>query len=181
MSKVLFSGKIKVKGAGADVVYKFDTQEPTFDEVMMTNFTHLNFSENEKRLLTAKNRKDIFKFENLNTKELERYAGDLLSLIKKVKSDRIQIETCNAGTFICLALIYSGKIPSHLDVHFKLHGSPLRLFPRILAKHKIPKHNISISLCNTDSWVQEFRSLQMKPKYIELSHIAPQEDLDLVG
>ncbi|MFG1521289.1 hypothetical protein [Halobacteriovorax sp. ZH1_bin.1] len=181
MSKVLFSGKIKVKGAGADVVFKFDTQEPTFDEVMMNNFSHLNFSENEKRVLTAKNRKDIFKFENLNTKEIERYSNDLLSLIKRVKSDRIQIETSNAGAFICLALIYSGKIPSHLDVHFKLHGAPLRLFPRSLAKNKIPRHNISISLCNTDSWVQEFRSLQKKPKFIELSHISPQADLDLVG
>lgn len=181
MSKVLFSGKIKVKGAGADVIYKFDTTEPTLDEVVMTNFSHLDFSESEKRILSAKNRKDIYKFEHLNSKDISKYANDLLSLINKVSSDRIQIDSCDAGTFICLALIYSGKIPSHKEVHFKLKSVPLNLFPKNLVKHKIPKHNVSISLCNSESWIKEFRSLQKSPEYLELSHISPQEDFDLVG
>lgn len=181
MSKVSFSGKIKVKGAGANVIYKFDTVEPCLNEVMMTNFTHLDFSEEEKRLLTANIRKDIFKFEHLSEKDIKKYSNDLLSLIKKVDSDRIQIESNDAGCFICLALIYSGKIPSHIEVHFKLKSIPLALFPKSLVKNKIPQHGISISLCNSESWIREFRSLQVKPKFIELSHNLPQEGLELVG
>ncbi|WP_419172991.1 hypothetical protein [Halobacteriovorax sp.] len=179
--KRLFSGKIKVKGAGADVLYKFVTKEPTLDEIMMTNFRDLQFSEEEKRVLTAKNRRDIYRFQHLNQKEISKYATNLLTLIKKSKKDRVQVETDHAGTLICLALIYSGKIPSHIDVHFKLKSAPLSLFPKQLAKNRFPGHNVSISICNSESWLTDFRSLQKVPDHIELSHISPQEDLDLVG
>lgn len=179
--KRLFSGKIKVKGAGADVVYKFETKEPTLDQIMMTNFRDLGLSEEEKRVLTAKNRRDIYRFQHLDSKLINKYAQNLLSLIKNSKKERVQVEANHAGTFICLALIYSGKLPSDTDIHFKLHSVPMNLFPRLLAKNKFPGHNISISMCNSDSWLTEFRSLQRVPKFIELSHISPQEDLDLVG
>ena len=174
----LFKGKIKVsctgKRAKSKLDFSFTTTDFTIDQVVMANFDDLNFSNDEKRNLSAKYRQIIKQYQNLNPKELKKFSKDLMKMINQLDSDEITIEACDAGAFICLNTIFSGKLPKNKDIYFNLQSVPLKLFPQSLISDSKAINGVSVCLKNpSTSWMREVKSLEKSPKHINIKTEAP--------
>ncbi|OIQ19859.1 MAG: hypothetical protein BM556_05075 [Bacteriovorax sp. MedPE-SWde] len=170
----LFKGKIKVKTSKkpkASLQFHFETQDFSIDQVVMRNFENISFNEFEKRELSASHRQIIKHYQTIDTKLINKYSKELIKSIKETNSDRIDIEAHDAGTFICLAAIYSGKLPKNKDIIFHLSSSPVQLFPQSLVKDTKAGHCVSVNLRQSEqSWLRSFTSLQVRPKYLEIGN-----------
>ena len=180
----LFKGKIKIlnsKKPKKSLDFKFETHDFSIDQVVMGNFCNLGFNEHEKRELSAGHRQIIKSYQTISEKELRKYSNELIKYIKETNSDRIDIEANDAGTFICLTAIYSGRLPKNKDIFFHLSSSPIQLFPKSLVKKKNAAHAVSISFCQIgNSWLRSFQCLQKAPSYIEIPTGTFGEDQELL-
>jgi len=180
----LFKGKIKIlnsKKPKRTLDFKFETQDFSIDQVVMGNFCNLGFNESEKRDLSAGHRQIIKRYQTINEKELKRYSNELIKFIKETNSERVDIEASDAGTFICLTAIYSGKLPKDKEIFFHLSSSPIQLFPKALVKSKTAAHAVSINFCQVgNSWLRSFNCLQKAPDYIEVPMGTFGEDQELL-
>ena len=187
MSKInsLFKGKIKVlenKKIKESLQFHFETQEFSIDQVVMNNFKTLKFSECEKRELSAVHRQIIKQYQNLKKSEISKIAKSLIRSIKSTKSDKITIEASHAGTFICLAAIFSGKLPKNKEICFHLTSSPIRLFPQSFVEDKHAAHAVSVSLNNKQGcWMHQLKSLHQSPNYITIGTTPSFNDHLLAG
>jgi hypothetical protein len=87
-------------------------------------------------------------------------AKALIDQITKCKSDTLVIEAHDYGAYICLAALYSGKLPEGKKIEFHFEGSPLALFPKSLLKNS-PKsfdHKIVFRV-SENSWLSPFSTL----------------------
>jgi hypothetical protein len=180
----LFKGKIKIKNSKKpkkSLDFKFETKDFSIDQVVMGNFCNIGFDEHEKRDLSCTHRQIIKHYQTLDPKTLKKYSAELIKSIKETNSDRIDIEASDAGTFICLTAIYSGRLPKNKEIFFHLSSSPIQLFPKTLVKSKTAGHGVSISFCQAgDSWLRAFHCLQKTPDYIEVSNGSFGEDQELL-
>lgn len=180
----LFRGKIKIlnsKKPKGSLEFKFETHDFSIDQVVMGNFCHIDFDEDEKRELSAGHRQIIKHYQTINERQLKKYSSELIKSIKDSPSDRIEIEAQDAGTFICLAAIYSGKLPKNKEIYFHLSSTPLQLFPKSLVKTKTAGHSVTINFCQVgNSWMRSFHCLQKAPDYLEVPNPTLGEDQELL-
>ncbi|EQC47194.1 hypothetical protein [Bacteriovorax sp. Seq25_V] len=183
----IFKGKITLnrsKGPKKSINFKFDTPSIPLDQVVMHGFKDFNFQENEKRELSSNHRKIIRQFQHLCPLEITRYSNELVNIINSTNAEHgpIEIEASDAGTFICLTAIYSGRINNDHEVIFKLSSSPLRLFPKNLAKNHKNFKNIQIKLDgNCDCWFSKLESISKQPVYLKIKMYSESEDYKLAG
>ncbi len=183
----IFKGKItlnRAKGPKKSINFNFETPNIPLEQVVMHGFKNFNFQEKEKRELSSNHRRIIRQYQHLCPLELTRYSNELINIINssKVESGPIEIEASDAGTFICLTAIYSGRINNDYEVVFKLNSSPLSLFPKNLAKNGKNTKNIYIKFDDQgDCWFSKLDSLSKRPVYIKLKMDREHEDLLLVG
>ena len=103
------SSKNKLKALS----FKFPVKKPEIVDCLMTEFKSFNFSEKEKQMLSAKHRKKICEFNSISEKDLSKYSTKLMKELKQFKDDTITIKATEFGAFICLAAIFSGKLPQN--------------------------------------------------------------------
>lgn len=168
----VFKGKIKLSNKNkpkVQIPFEFSTTEFSIDQVVMRNFECLNLSDFEKRELTAKHRHIIKQYQNLSPKEVKKFSNELIKAIKGYDHDHIEINASDAGTFICLAAIFSGKLPKNKEILFSLTGAPIGLFPEAHIKSKVIPHNIVLNFCYREgSWMKSLKCLKEAPEFIEL-------------
>ena len=140
--------------------YYSESNEAGFEETIMSSFDDLNFSTDEKKNLSSKHRKILNKYRYINQFELSSDAHKLVTEIQKCKSASIKIKAHDYGVYICLAALYSGKLPSNKKIEFHFEGSPLALFPKSFLKRdpKILAHKIVFHV-KENSWLSPFSTL----------------------
>lgn len=170
----LFRGTVNVKSNKRTLKrlrFKFEYQPFRLQEVMMCNFKNIDFCEKEKHDLCATHRQIIRNYQEINKSELDELAKELIVIINSLNDEVIDIEASDAGTFICLAAIYSGKIKNK-DIIFHLSSSPINLFNRKLIKNKNAVKNVKINFCvKQESWLRNYESLKDIPSEFGINQL----------
>ncbi len=140
--------------------YYSEPNEVGFEETIMSSFDYLNFSSDEKKNLSSKHRKILNKYRHINQFALSADAHKLVTELEKNKSPNIVIEANDYGVYICLAALYSGKLPLNKKIEFHFKSSPLALFPKSLLKRvsKSLPHKIVFHV-KENCWLSPFSTL----------------------
>lgn len=157
--KILFSHEKKSMKKTL-MSYQTEPMEAGFEHTMMSSFDFLNFSPEEKKQLSTRHRIVLNNYRQINPFALNVDARELIEQIAKCKSSTLIIEAHDYGAYICLAALYSGKLPSNKKIEFHFEESPLALFPKSLLKNS-PKnhdHKIVFRVCEK-SWLSPFSTL----------------------
>lgn len=143
----------------ADPTFK-DGFEDNLAETMMTSFGHLNFTAEEKKILSRTHRKMLNYYRHVSPFSLNGDAKKLIAEINQSTDSKLTIEAAHYGAYVCLAAIYSGKIDSSKKIEFILEKAPLALFPKAFIKSEIKTnhHKITFRLSD-DCWLSPFSSL----------------------
>ena len=166
--KILFSPEAKSKKLTL-MSYQTEPLEAGFEQTMMSSFDYLNFSIKEKKQLSTRHRRVLNNYRQINPFTLNIAARELIQQIIKCKSSSLVIEAHDYGAYICLAALYSGKLPTNKKIEFHFEGSPLALFPKSLLKSSLNKarksldHKIIFRVCE-DSWLSPFTTLYSNDK-----------------
>lgn len=162
--KILFSPEEKSKKLTL-MSYQTETMEIGFEHNMMSTFEYLKLSPEEKKQLSARHRRVLNNYRQINPFALNIDARELIEQIKKCKSSTLVIEAHDYGAYICLAALYSGKLPTDKKIEFNFEGSPLALFPKSLLKNtpKSRGHKIVFRV-GEDSWLSPFSTLYSNDK-----------------
>ena len=140
--------------------YYLEVNEGGLDQIIMSSFGELNFSEEEKKCLSSNLRKQLNNYRQINPFALNLEALELIKEINKCKEEKIIIEAQDYGVYICLTALYSGEFPRKKSVEFHFNGSPLALFPKTLLKSspKNDRHKIVYKI-EENSWLKPFSTL----------------------
>ena len=162
--KILFSPQAKSKKLTL-MTYQTEPLEAGFEQTMMSSFYFLKFSTEEKKQLSTRHRRVLNNYRQISPFALNLAANELIQHISKCKSSTLVIEAHDYGAYICLAALYSGKLPSNKKIEFHFEGSPLALFPKSLLNksHKNQEHKIVFRVCE-DSWLTPFSTLYSNDK-----------------
>ena len=157
--KISFSPQLKSKKLTL-MTYQTEPLEAGFEQTMMSSFDFLKFSTEEKKQLSTQHRRILNNYRQISPFALNLAASELIQQIVKCKSTTLIIEAHDYGAYICLAALYSGKLPSNKKIEFYFEGSPLALFPKSLLKnsHKNHDHKIIFRVCD-DCWLTPFSTL----------------------
>lgn len=165
MSKSInIKGKIQfVTGKKTLMKYADPSLEAGFEEnlydTMMANFLHLNFSLEEKKQLSRSHRQMLNYYRHINLFSLNSDAKNLISAINQSKEKRFVIEANNYGAYVCLAALYSGKLPENKKIEFILENAPLALFPKAFIKAEPKMQHKVVFRLSEDCWLSSFSSL----------------------
>ena len=161
--KILFSPEAKSKKLTL-MSYQTEPLVAGFEHTMMSSFDFLNFSIEEKKQLSTRHRRVLNNYRQISPFALNLAARELIQQIIKCKSTTLVIEAHDYGAYICLAALYSGKLPTNKKIEFYFEGSPLALFPKSLLKnsrkkpHKTQDHKIVFGV-SEKSWLSPFSTL----------------------
>lgn len=145
--------------------YHTQPLEMGFDETMMSAFDFLNFSPEEKKCLSLKHRSLLNNYRQLNLFSLNADAQKLIEEIKQCKGERLTIEACDYGAYICLAAFYSGKLPADKKIDFVIEKSPLALFPTTFLKSPPKGQDKKLVFKVTEKcWIRPFSTLYSHEK-----------------
>jgi hypothetical protein len=165
-----FKGKIMFSPENHDekktlMSYYAEPLETAFDQTIMSSWDFLNFSVEEKKQLSSRHRKMLNSYRHINPFTLNVDAQELIGQIKKCKSNHMVIEASDYGAYICLAALYSGKLPSNKKIEFHFAGSPLALFPKKMMKSnpKNIEHKIVFNV-KESCWLAPFSTLYNNEK-----------------
>lgn len=166
MDKNPFKGKISFsprKNSGPEnQLISFDVTKKTsfdFTDNFLCEFNGLHLTKNEKLNLTHIDREIIKRYQHVENNAIYELAEKLISAITKSNQERIYVKAEDFGVYICLAAIFSGKLPSNKKICFLLKNTPLAIFPKRLIK-KHPGNNLELNFAVTkDSWLCPFKSL----------------------
>lgn len=157
--KIMFSSEAKSKKL---TLMSYHTQclPEAFDQTMMASFDFLNFSPEEKKQLSTRHRRVLNHYRQLSPFMINSDAKELIENIMECKSEKMVIEAHDYGAYICLAALYSGKLPANKKIEFHFESSPLALFPKSLLKNapKAAGHKVVFKVCE-DSWLSPFTTL----------------------
>jgi hypothetical protein len=142
------------------MTYASEPVEIGFEQTIMASFDFHEFSEEEKKHLSNRHRKVLSSYRHINPFALNMDAKDLIDQIEKCKSTKMVIEAHDYGAYICLAALYSGKLPANKKIEFHFASSPIALFPKSFLKTppKNMDHKIVFRVAE-DCWLTPFRSL----------------------
>ena len=145
--------------------YYAEPLEAGFDQTIMASWDFLNFSDEEKKQLSTKHRKMLNNYRHINPFALNVDAQDLIEQIKKCKSQQMVIEAHDYGAYICLAALYSGKLPTNKKIEFQFAASPIALFPKTMLKNapKNIEHKIVFNV-QENCWLTPFNTLTSNDK-----------------
>jgi hypothetical protein len=131
-----------------------------FEQTIMSSFSFLNISPEEKKQLSSRHRKMLNNYRHINPFALNADATELIDQISKCKSKTIVVEASDYGAYICLAALYSGKLSVDKKIEFQFAGSPLALFPKSFLKNapKNIQHKIVFQVAD-NCWLSPFKSL----------------------
>lgn len=145
--------------------YYAEPLEMGFDQTIMASFDFLNLNPEEKKQLSKRHRQMLNNYRHINPFALNVDAQELIEHIAKCKSERMVIHAHDYGAYICLAALYSGKLPTNKKIEFHFESSPLALFPKSFLKSqpKSNEHKIVFHV-QEDSWLGPFSTLYNNDK-----------------
>lgn len=173
MGKKRLFGDIVLKKTGQNRSLrhlKFDLPEEKFPftATLMSSFSSLNLSDEEKSKLTQDHRKYLCHFNYIQEKDLKKAQRELVLALKKLQNDSLVIRANEFGAYVCLAAIFSGELPTGVDWRFELEEFALPLFPKNLVKNKHAGHLYEIALkYSSNGWVGPFPSLRKVPDFMD--------------
>ncbi len=139
--------------------YKTEPLYVGFDQTMMSAFDYLKLDPEEKKHLSKRHRDLLYSYRQINPFTLNADAQKLIDQIISCRGNKLKIEANDYGAYICLAALYSGKLPADKSIEFLFEKSPLALFPKSLLKgEKSSAHKITY-LLSEDCWLKPFSSL----------------------
>lgn len=145
--------------------YYSEPMEAEFEQTIMASFDFLNFSAEEKKQLSTKHRQMLNNYRQINPFALNIDALEFIDQVSKCKSNSIVIEAHDYGAYICLAALYSGKLPANKKIEFVIQGAPLALFPKTLIKS--PPKNLNHKIVfrvSENCWLSPFSTLYSNDK-----------------
>jgi hypothetical protein len=162
--KILFS-----KGTCLDkktlMTYHTEPMKAGFEENVMAAFDFLNFSTEEKKNLSLRHRNLLNNYRQLNLFSLNADSQKLIEEISSCKSEYLTIEASDYGAYICLAALYSGKLPTDKKIEFLLEKSPLALFPTTFLKASPKGQDKKIIFKISEKcWIKPFSTLYNNEK-----------------
>jgi len=167
-----FKGKIQAHGlktANKTWVLPFDVSPasaPCLQQTLMTNFKNLKLNDEEKRQFSQKCREEIVHYQNLQEESLFPYVEKLLTSIHQSNQTELRIVAQDLGAFICLAAIYSGRLPQNKVLIFELSDAPISLFPKKWIRETKQAKAVEIHFQLHSSWLTSFQTLAKCPAYI---------------
>ena len=144
--------------------YKTEPMSFGFDQTMMSAFEFLNFSAEEKKHLSIRHRNLLNSYRQINPFALNSDAQKLIDQITSCKGHKLKIEANDYGAYICLAALYSGKLPENKSIEFYFEKSPLALFPKTLLKGQLAQAHKIVFRLSDDCWLKPFSSLYYHDK-----------------
>jgi hypothetical protein len=156
-----FKGQIKIfsdTSKEKNLTFNVPEEDLPFSESLMSCYSKLKLTSEEKRDLSYKHRKIIHQYQCLDDQVLEMYVDKFINALPESRK-KIKIQTSDFGSYICLAAIHSGKIPEGLKLSFELGDSPVELFPKKYVKKALKSDSKVKFTYSEDSWVRPFKSL----------------------
>ncbi len=162
--KILFSENMRAAKKTL-MSYYAEPMEAGFEQNIMSAFDFLNLKMEEKKQLSTKHRKMLNHYRQINPFALNVDAQDFINHITECASEKLVIEAHDYGAYICLAALYSGKLPKNKKIEFHFKSSPLALFPKTLLKSppKESEHKIVFHV-QENSWLTPFSTLYSNDK-----------------
>lgn len=161
--------EIEFVNNGTSKAFSFKTEIPeaVFCDMLMSEFTPLGLQTHEKRNLSLKDRQQLCRFSKLDGKDIRRHADKFLKTLSKLRpGTQIHVNAKDVAAYVCLAAIFSGEVPEHIDIDFKLSDVPVKLFPKELVCAEMPD-NVALNLVAAeDSWLNQFQSFCEMPPYL---------------
>lgn len=170
-----FKGKIQahgLKSSNKTWVLPFDvspSSTPSLHQTLMSNFKNLKLNDHEKRQLSQKCREEIVHYQNIQEEALLPYVEKLLASLHQSSQTELRIVAQDLGAFICLAAIYSGRLPQNKTLIFELSDAPLSLFPKKWMREKKQSKTVEVHFQLQSSWLMSFQTLAKCPTYISTS------------
>lgn len=142
--------------------------DPHLCDLLMSEFAPLGLASHEKRELSRRDREQLCRFRNLETNDVKKHASKFLKAVAKIRAgSEVVISASDVGAYVCLAAIYSGELPDHITLSFRLKDIPVKLFPKELVRTDMP-HNVDIDVYSEeDSWINRFQTICELPAHME--------------
>lgn len=186
--QIHLEGQVKIfkhknnRGKLGSSPFKLSVKKPEIVDCLMSKFKNFNFSEKEKQLLSAKHRELICEYTQIKDNDLTKYSNKLIKELKKYKDEVITIKASDFGAFVCLAAIFSGKLPQEQNWNFELSSTPVKLFPKSLVKDKFAAESYNVSfIVESDCWLKPFKSLSECPSYMSFSWLHHENEENLMS
>lgn len=141
--------------------------EAVLCDMLMSEFKPLGLATHEKRELSLKDRQNLCRFRNLDCDDVKKHADKFLKTLSKMRPGTlVHVNASDVAAYVCLAAIYSGDVPDHVELHFELTDVPVKLFPEHLVMAQIPE-NVALNLSAAEhSWLNRFQSVCELPKHM---------------
>lgn len=138
-------------------------------DTLMSEFSHLGLSHEEKNKLSRQHREYFCAFKLLREKDIKKSRQELIKLLKDFRNEALVIRASEAGALVCLAAIFSGQLPQNVEWRFELEEIPLPLFPKELVKSCSAAQSFEISFKYKEGGaLKPFPSLKKAPSYLGL-------------
>lgn len=141
------------------MAYEANPAQVGFEQTMMSAFDFLNLTAEEKKQLSKKHRDLLSSYHQINPFMLNADAHTFVEEVTQCKGKKIRIEAHAYGAYICLAALYSGKLPADKTFEFVFEKAPLALFPKTLVKGSSDYRHKIIMQVSDDCWLKPFSTL----------------------
>ncbi len=162
--------EIELNHNGTPQAFSFNAaiSDPALCDLFMSEFAPLGLATHEKRELSRRDREQLCRFRNLDCDDVKKHAAKFIKTLNKVSPGAtVVINASDVAAYVCLAVIYSGNVPSHVQLQFELSDVPVKLFPKDLVTTSMPD-NVDINFCPLeDSWLNRFQSVCELPAHME--------------
>ena len=147
--------------------FKHSLKDIPLQATFMSSFSDLDLTNEEKTKLTQDYRKEMRAYQHVDQKKVNEGKKELISILKKLRDEKIKVTARDFGAFIALAAIFSGDLPQNVDWRFELEEFALPLFPEKYIKNKTACQNFDISLkFSSNHWLRLFPSLKKVPTFM---------------
>ncbi|MCF8058808.1 MAG: hypothetical protein K9K67_05910 [Bacteriovoracaceae bacterium] len=163
---------IQVKKQGRKKVFKnikfnLPEKEITIADTLMSEFSDLGFSTEEKNKLSRQHREYFCSFKSLKESEIKKMRTALVKDLLCLEDESLVICASEGGALICLAAIFSGELPKNVDWRFELEDLALPLFPKELIKNCSAAQSFEITFkYHEKGFIKPFPSLRKAPGYM---------------
>lgn len=171
-NKDLFKADIHLKKPGRTrsvkcLKFNFPKKEISMADTLMSEFSHLGLSTDEKNKLSRNHRAYFCSFKFIKEQDIQSMTNELIGHLSELKNEPLVISASEAGVMICLAAIYSGKLPQNVEWRFELEEFALPLFPKELVKKSTAAGCYDITFkFHEKGLIKPFPTLKKAPSYM---------------
>ena len=165
----LSSGHVFIKRTRIDRLkrvfsFEIDKDPSALNETFNSQFKEVPFAESEKKNLTQRHRFELKFFKTIEEEEISGAVDQFIQDLSGKFGKTLIIEASSTGAFLCLAAIFSGRLPKNQDWIFELSDIPVAVFPTSLIKETSPLDDYEVNFYfHPKSWMNGFPTLRKAP------------------